>query len=52
MLEIKLSVGYRRRRAVAGTRWEGPIITLLLAIGGITVVVLFLLMVTGWFRAL
>lgn len=51
-LTIQLSVGYQRKRARLGTRWEGPIVTVLFAIGGIIVVVLFLLMVTGWFRAL
>lgn len=47
-LEITLSVGYHRRRALVGTRWEGPIVTLALAVGGVAVVVLFLLLVFRW----
>jgi hypothetical protein len=48
-LEVTLSVGYRRRRALVGTKWEGPIVTLALAIGGVAVVVLFLLLIGRWF---
>lgn len=47
-LSITLSVGYQRKRAVIGTKWEGTIISVLLAVGGVTVVVLFLFLIARW----
>jgi hypothetical protein len=47
-LEITLSIGYERKRALLGTKWEGPIVTLALALGGIIVVLLFLWTIARW----
>lgn len=46
-LEIALSIGYQRRRAVLGTKWEGTITTLILLLGSIAVVLWFLYLLTG-----
>jgi hypothetical protein len=44
---VTLSIGYQRKRAALGTRWEGPIVSILLAVGGIVVVVMFLYVISG-----
>lgn len=39
-LEISIAVGYQRKRALHTGKWEGPITSLGLLIGGIAIVVL------------
>lgn len=41
-LKISLSIGYERKRAVLAGKWEGPIVSIVLAIGSVVVVLLFI----------
>lgn len=45
-LEITLSIGYQRRRALIGGKWEGRLVTFGLLLGGIAVVVVWLLILS------
>jgi hypothetical protein len=39
-LEISIAVGYHRRRAAVGGKWEGPVVTVALLVAGIVLVLL------------
>ena len=41
-LEITIAVGYQRKRATVGGRWEGHLTTLVLLVAGVLVVLLIL----------
>lgn len=41
-LEISIAIGYQRKRAAVAGKWEGPVVSVGLLIGGL-IVVLFVL---------
>lgn len=47
-LEIAVSIGYQRRRATHVARWESGITSMVLLLGGVTVV----LVILGWLSGL
>lgn len=51
-LEITLSVGYQRRRALLGGELEGHIVTVVLLVGGAALVILVVLGLLHVFQAL
>ena len=47
-LEVSIAVGYQRRRSLIAGKWEGPLTSISLLVGGILLVLLVVLRVLGW----